>query len=58
MPFYFFTTGNYLKDGKILEAEKMKVFQEQNNVKFLTKEELLEFAKENQKVLPYRLNWF
>lgn len=58
MPFYFFTTGNYLKDGKTLEDEKMKVFQEQNNVKFLTKEELLEFAKENQKVLPYRLNWF
>ena len=58
MPFYFFTTGYYWKDGKILKNEEIKKIEKQNNVKFLTKEELLEFAKGNLNVLPYKLNWF
>lgn len=58
MPFYFFTIGNYYKNGKILIGKEMKEFQKRNNVKFLTKEELLEFTMENDKVLPYKINWF
>lgn len=58
IPFYFFTTGNYWKDGKILQDEELKKFEIYNKVNILTKEELLEFVKENEKNLPYRLNWF
>lgn len=58
IPFYFFTTGYYWKDGKILQDEELKKFEIDNKVNILTKEELLEFVKENEKNLPYRLNWF
>lgn len=58
IPFYFFTTGNYWKDGRILKDEELRKFEDENKVTILTKEELLEFAKENQDNLPYRLNWF
>ena len=58
IPFYFFTLGNYYKDGKVLKEDEKEKYQKLNKVKFLTKEELLEFSKRNEKVLPYKINWF
>lgn len=58
IPFYFFTTGDYWKDGKILNRDEAKKFEKENKIVIIHKEELLEFAKENQDVLPYRINWF
>ena len=58
MPFYFFTTGNYWKNGKILKENEIKDFTKKNKVEIISKEELLEFIKENEKFLSYRLKWF
>ncbi len=58
IPFYFFTLGNYYKDGKVLKEDEKEKYQKLNKVKFLTKEELLGFSKRNEKVLPYKINWF
>lgn len=58
--FYFFTTEEYLKNGRIMKEKELKDFQDKNKVIILSKEELLEFAIENEKkgLLPYKLNWF
>ena len=41
-----------------LKEDEKEKYQKLNKVKFLTKEELLEFSKRNEKVLPYKINWF
>ena len=57
MPFYFFTTGNYWKDGKIINGKELMNFAKKNKVEIISKEEILDFAKENERFLPYRLKW-
>lgn len=58
MPFYFFTTGNYWKNQKIVSQNQLNKLQMEKRIIIITKEELIKFAKENQKLLPYKLNWF
>lgn len=59
-PFYFYTTGNYKKNGKVLKEEELEKFEKENNAIFIRETQLLAFAKKYEKtgLLPYKLNWF
>lgn len=56
--FYFFTTGDYFKNGKKLGQNELNTFEKNNNVKFIDKKDLINFVKNNEEFLPYKLNWF